>query len=109
VRERAPHLVVDGELQGDAALDPVVAARKIRAPSAVAGMANVLVFPNLDAANIGYKLVQKLAGANVVGPILQGFRRPISDLSRGASVDEIVATCATTLELAGLSGPSGQA
>jgi phosphate acetyltransferase len=66
----------------------------------VAGRANVVVFPDLDAANIGYKLVQQLAGATAVGPVLQGFRRPISDLSRGASVDEVVATVDVTLRLA---------
>lgn len=90
-------LAIDGEFQADAAIVAKVAAKKVKDDSEVAGKANVLVFPDLDAGNIAYKLTQYMANAKAIGPFLQGFAKPVSDLSRGASVDDIVATTAITL------------
>ena len=94
-KEMAPDLKIDGELQADAALVPSVGAKK--APgSDIAGKANVLVFPNLEVGNIGYKMVQRLGDAIAIGPVLQGIARPVNDLSRGCSVDDIYYMIAIT-------------
>lgn len=95
-KSKWPELIIDGELQVDAALIPEIA--KMKAPkSPIKGNANVLIFPDLNAGNIAYKLVQRLGGADVYGPFLQGFAKPVSDLSRGCSVENIVITAACTL------------
>jgi phosphate acetyltransferase len=99
-KEMAPELMIDGEMQLDAAL--VEAVGQLKSPgSLVAGKANILIFPGLEAANIGYKLVQRLAGAEAIGPILQGMAAPINDLSRGCSVSDIVNMVAITATQAG--------
>jgi phosphate acetyltransferase len=94
-KQADPGLCIDGELQVDSAIVPSVSAKKIEGENVLKGNANVLVFPDLDAGNAAYKLVQRLAGAAAYGPILQGFAKPVSDLSRGATVDDIVG--ATTM------------
>lgn len=95
VKQQKPELAIDGELQADAAIVPTVA--DLKAPgSTVAGKANVLIFPDLQAGNIGYKLVQRLAGAEAIGPICQGFNMPVNDLSRGCSSEDVVNVVAMT-------------
>jgi phosphate acetyltransferase len=94
VRKRSPSLLVDGELQLDAAIDPEVARRKVKRQSQVAGSANVLIFPDLNSGNIGCKLIQRLAHARAYGAVLQGFALPVSDLSRGATVEDVVGVAA---------------
>lgn len=96
-KAREPSLAIDGEFQADTAIVPSVARRKVKGESSVAGKANVLIFPDLNSGNIAYKLTQYMAGAAAFGPLLQGFVRPISDLSRGATVNDIVSTVILTL------------
>lgn len=96
-RAREPNLAIDGEFQADSAIVPRVAAKKVKDKSAVAGRANVIIFPDLNAGNIAYKLTQYMAGAQAIGPFLQGFAKPITDLSRGATVEDVVATVILTL------------
>lgn len=95
VKQKMPELLVDGELQLDAAIIPEIAKSKAKG-SNVAGYANTLIFPNLDAGNIGYKLVQRLANAEAYGPLCQGISKPVNDLSRGCSSDDIVGVVAIT-------------
>lgn len=98
-KQMAPDVMIDGEMQADAALVPSVGASK--APgSPVAGKANVLIFPSLEVGNISYKLVQRIAGIEAVGPVLQGMAAPINDLSRGCSISDIVNLVAITVNQA---------
>ena len=96
-RAREPELAIDGEFQADSAIVPKVAAKKVKDNSAVGGKANVIIFPDLSSGNIAYKLTQYMAGAQAIGPFLQGFAKPITDLSRGASVDDIISAVILTL------------
>lgn len=95
VRQLRPDLIIEGEIQADAALVPHVCNRKFP-NSCIGGQANILIFPNLDSGNIAYKLVERIANANACGPLTQGIKKPINDLSRGCSVQDIVTTVAIT-------------
>ncbi len=99
VRQKAPDLAVDGEMQFDAAIVPSIGKRKFPG-SEVAGNVNVMVFPDLDAGNIGYKITQRLGGADAVGPFVQGLAKPYCDLSRGASVEDMIAVAAINILMA---------
>lgn len=103
-KAKEPSLLIDGELQADAALKIEVARKKMKDPGAVAGKANVLIFPDLNSGNISYKLTQHVGGARAYGPILQGFAKPLSDLSRGAKVEEITGIMAIVSVLAQSTG-----
>lgn len=99
IREHVEDIAIDGEFQADAALNESIAKRKLDDLGSVAGRANTLIFPDLDAANISYKLTQELANASAYGPILQGFAHPVSDLSRGASSEDILSVAILTVNL----------
>jgi len=96
IKERRTDLLVDGEFQADTAIIPAIAQKKVKGDSPVAGKANVLIFPDLNSGNIGYKLVQRLAKADAIGPLLQGFAKPVCDLSRGATVEDILGSIIMT-------------
>lgn len=99
VKQSRPDLIIDGEFQFDAAYSARVAKLKLKEDNPVAGKANVFIFPDLNSGNIGYKITQYLGGAQAVGPILQGFAKPISDLSRGATVNDIIETTSLLLKI----------